>query len=68
VWNSGLFAGKGKVFVIYSPKQLDQVWVPHGCLSFFPGVNQVGREADHSLLSSAEVRNECTCTCSSTRQ
>jgi hypothetical protein len=36
------------------PTQPPTQWIPWGC---FSGVKQLGHEADHSPLSSAEVKN-----------
>jgi hypothetical protein len=49
------------------PPRPDRLWNPPSLLSnvyygFFPGVKRPGREADHSVPFSAEVKNVWSCT------
>jgi len=64
IW--GLNPGKGKKF-FSSPKCPDWLWGPtillyRGYWGFFKEVKQPGCEVDHSPPSSAEVKNEWSCT------
>jgi hypothetical protein len=61
--------GRGKAFpfsiivqMVFGPSQSTIQGIP----GFFPGVKQPGREANHSLPSSSEVRNECSYTATPT--
>jgi hypothetical protein len=60
--------GRGKRF-LFSAKRPDMLLGPpsppcNGYWAILPGVNRLGHEVDHSLPSSAEVRNEWSCTSS----
>jgi hypothetical protein len=53
---------------ISSPNRPDRLRVPsslpfNGYRFSFPGINRPGRDADHSPLSSTDVKNEWSCTC-----
>jgi hypothetical protein len=62
----GLNPGSDNRF-LSSPNCRDGLWgpfslLPNGCLNYFVGVKRLGRDADHSRPSSAEIRNEYNCT------
>jgi hypothetical protein len=58
-WGLGIFIFTTASRTALGPTQLPIQWVP-GALSL--GVKRLGREADHSLPSSAEVKNAWSCT------
>jgi hypothetical protein len=55
----GSIPGKGKKFLSFpvSRPALESTFISTGHRRLFPGVKRLGREADHSLSSSTEVKN-----------
>jgi len=61
IWGLNPDSGNG---VFLSPKCPEWLWSSPSLLfvgygGYFPGVNWLGHEHDHSRLSSAKVKNEC---------